>query len=304
MSGIDKNFDIFGFLQTILSHFPTEVCKQFFKSLFDYVMGSHLLNVYKHSDSKRIQKVHISCIKARMLKFFDSFRSVFEAKRCNLVPKNVLRQNAFICFWLFEFQGQFEAFCFTNWTYLLTKAHQNNKIHHSSVVLTFSVTKSINCLRKIEGNQWNSENFRIFVFFDVNSRQFSNEKLHVSLIKHTGQHIFSLWTLLIIPIYDVCRQLGKIQKTLKVGKFWGFLSISVLIWDLFHFENNIQLFIKASGQWICALLNVFNILIHGVFRKIDENSIKTIKIGNLYYLSIYRSALDNKLVPCWTLSTF
>ena len=44
---------------------------------------------------------------------------------------------------------------------------------------------------------------------------------------------------------------------------------SMLIWGLFHNENNIHLFKEAIGQRICALLDGFNILIHGVYQKID-----------------------------------
>ena len=47
-------------------------------------------------------------------------------------------------------QCQFEAFCFTNWAYLLKKAHQNNKVAHALGVLTFQSTNSINILAEFE----------------------------------------------------------------------------------------------------------------------------------------------------------
>ena len=56
----------------------------------------------------------------------------------------------------------------------------------------------------------------------------------------------------------------------------------MLIWGLFHIENNIHLFKEAIGQRIFALLDGFNILIYGVYQKFDEKCIKTIKLGNFF----------------------
>ena len=62
----------------------------------------------------------------------------------------------------------------------------------------------------------------------------------------------------------------------------------MLIWGLFHIENNIHLFKVAIGQRICALFDGFNIVIHGVYQKFDKNCIKTIKLGNfLFFLSYW-----------------
>ena len=57
----------------------------------------------------------------------------------------------------------------------------------------------------------------------------------------------------------------------------------MVIWDLFHIEINIHLLKEAIGQRIFALLDGFNILIHGVYQKFDENCIKTIKLGNFFW---------------------
>ena len=57
----------------------------------------------------------------------------------------------------------------------------------------------------------------------------------------------------------------------------------MLIWGLFHIENNIHLFKEAIRQRIFALLDGFNILIHGVYQKFDENCIKTIKLGIFFW---------------------
>ena len=57
----------------------------------------------------------------------------------------------------------------------------------------------------------------------------------------------------------------------------------MLIWGLFHIKNNIHLFKEAIGQRIFVLLDGFNVLIHGVYQKFDENCIKTIKLGNFFF---------------------
>ena len=61
------------------------------------------------------------------------------------------------------------------------------------------------------------------------------------------------------------------KKTIEFGNFFGFLIFSMLIWGLFHIENNIHLFKLAIGQQICALFDGFNIVIHGVYQKFDKN---------------------------------
>ena len=62
----------------------------------------------------------------------------------------------------------------------------------------------------------------------------------------------------------------------------------MLIWGLFHIENNIHLFKKAIGQRICALLEGFNIPIHGVYQNFDEICIKTIKLGKFFVFCHFR----------------
>ena len=62
----------------------------------------------------------------------------------------------------------------------------------------------------------------------------------------------------------------------------------MLIWGLFHIENNFHLFKESNGHWICALLDGFNIVIHGVYQKFDENCIKTVKLVNfLFFFDIF-----------------
>ena len=71
MSEIDKNFDIFDILRSILSHFLTEVCEYFFESLMDYEI-CHFFAFAKILTPKVIQKV-TNCTKPKILNFFDSF---------------------------------------------------------------------------------------------------------------------------------------------------------------------------------------------------------------------------------------
>ena len=58
LSEIDRNFNTFDFLQSILSHFLLEVWKYFFKNLLIMSSVFVLLNFCQHFDSKTIQNVH------------------------------------------------------------------------------------------------------------------------------------------------------------------------------------------------------------------------------------------------------
>ena len=62
----------FDFLRSILSHFPTEVCKYSFKSLLDYEFFSLRWTFSNILTPKRFKK-YTSCTKTSLLKFFDSF---------------------------------------------------------------------------------------------------------------------------------------------------------------------------------------------------------------------------------------
>ena len=90
-------------------------------------------------------------------------------------------------------------------------------------------------------------------------------------------------------IHEVFEKFDKnCKKTIEFGNFFVLLIFSMLIWGLFHIENNIQLFKVAIAQRICALLDGFNIVIHGVYPKFDKNCIKMIKLGNfLFFLSYW-----------------
>ena len=56
-----------------------------------------------------------------------------------------------------------------------------------------------------------------------------------------------------------------------------------MIFGVIFFKKNEFISLKNTiGQRIRALLNVFNILIHEVYRKFDKNCIKTLKIEKFW----------------------
>ena len=65
------------------------------------------------------------------------------------------------------------------------------------------------------------------------------------------------------------------MKTLKIEKFWNFL---IIFFGNFSFKKPHLSLQNTIGQRIRAFLNVFNILIHDVYRKNDKNCIKTLKV--------------------------
>ena len=90
LSEIGKKFDISTFCSQFWAIFQPS--QQIFSQERTGLWVQSLLNVWQHSDSKTIQKVHISGIKT-MLNFFDfsthleSFWSVFKAERSNVLFK-------------------------------------------------------------------------------------------------------------------------------------------------------------------------------------------------------------------------
>ena len=84
-----------------------------------------------------------------------------------------------------------------------------------------------------------------------------------------------------ILIHEVYRKFDK--NRIKAWKIGTFLVIFL------HFQCQFEIFFiwktafisseKPTEQRIRAMLSVFNILIHEVYRKFDKNSIKTLKIG-------------------------
>ena len=66
-------------------------------------------------------------------------------------------------------------------------------------------------------------------------------------------------------------------KTLKIGKFWVFCLFRFQF-DIFFIEKTAIISSgKPTGQQIPAMLSVFNILIHEVYRKRDKSCKKNVK---------------------------
>ena len=151
-----------------------------------------------------------------------------------------------------------------------------------------------------------------FDIFDVNLRSLYIKKIYYLFIEASWTTICALLNVFNLQIHEVSEKFDKNwKKLLNLGIFLFFLIFSMLIWGLFHIENNIHLFKVAIGQQICALFDGFNIVIHGVYQKFDKNCIKTIKLGNFLFffvilgvnlrsfsfekqhLSLHRSLIDN-----------
>ena len=78
------------------------------------------------------------------------------------------------------------------------------------------------------------KNFVFFVIFGANLGPFSKTKLHLSYHRRLSDNqLYPLFTLLKIPIHEVCGNFNeKCIEDLKGGKFLFFWS-SVSIWTLF-----------------------------------------------------------------------
>ena len=76
-------------------------------------------------------------------------------------------------------------------------------------------------------------------------------------------------------------------KTWKIGKFWVFCLFRFQF-DIFFIEKTAIISSgKPTGQQIPAMLSVFNILIHEVYRKRDKSCKKTLKIEKVLSSSGY-----------------
>ena len=91
---------------------------------------------------------------------------------------------------------------------------------------------------------------------------------------------------------------------------WKILEFLVSNWDFFGGNTAIISSENPTGQQTSAMLSVFNILIHEVYRKFDKNSIKTLKfekkidflsflglfLSEKLHLSRHRQLLDNEFL--------
>ena len=108
--------------------------------------------------------------------------------------------------------------------------------------------------------------FWVFCHFRFQYNIFSIQKTaSIPPEKPTGQQIPDILTVPNILIHQVYRKFDKICiKTLKIEKFWNFCQF----WGNFSLKKPLFFSSKKTiGQRIRALLNVFNILIHDVYRK-------------------------------------
>ena len=164
MSEIERNFDNFDILRSILSHPPTEVFKYSIESLLEFEI--RLCWTFVNIPTTKPFKKYKNCTKTMMLKFFNSFVVIpkcFWSKtlqrslqKCN--AKLVLLLLSWLCwnleqnlakkyrncirndkklqiFW--QFRDNLRHFSFTTWTSLVMKAHRYIKFAHDLDVLTF-----------------------------------------------------------------------------------------------------------------------------------------------------------------------
>ena len=174
------------------------------------------------------------------------------------------------------------------------------------------------------------ESFAYFLIFGVICVSFSDPWGPCSQLKNsmnssqlpTGNYILSLLTLFIVPIYKVRQKLGKnCKKTFEKWKVWGFCRFLVSSWA----------FLGKKFQW-----NFRKLLLENQFFRVDplkhynpRRLSKSWQKMRIYFenrknlgflsfsvsiwdffsfrkqqLSLRKSLLDNKLVPCWAFSTF
>ena len=150
--------------------------------------------------------------------------------------------------------------------------------------------------KKICKKLWKLKNFGIFVNFGVKLRLFHSKTETISSLKTTGQQTATLVNVFIIPIYGVCRNRDRnCIKTLKIGKFWVFVTFGFNLRPFSLRKKKIIFSEKPTGQLIRATLTVFNILINEVLSKFDKNWIKSLKIGKfLEFWSFIGSIFSDK----------
>ena len=75
-------------------------------------------------------------------------------------------------------------------------------------------------------------------------------------------------------------------------KYWVFCLFRCLLGFFFNLKTAINSSEKPTGQQICAMLGVSNILIHEVCRKFDKNCTKILKIGKLWDFCLFRCQFE------------
>ena len=116
-----------------------------------------------------------------------------------------------------------------------------------------------------------------FVIFGVNMRHFhSKETAKNSSEKHTGQHIFSLLTLLNVPIHKVRQKLGEnMHEIFENWKILGLLSFSVFLVGAFSLKEKSPIItvgsfffsLQSHSEWstfynlfICSVVHLLRLI--------------------------------------------
>ena len=182
---------------------------------------------------------------------------------------------------------------------------------HVLGVLTFQFTKS-----QFSDKNWtkreNRKIFEILSFLMSIPDSFCLKNCIYLISKDCGPHILSLSALFNVPVDEVCQKFGtKLHNIFENFKIFGRFVI-------FTEKTSINSSEKATGQRILSLLTLFSVSIHKVRQNFGKICKKPLKFGEFWdfchfrcqfsfrtlQLSLRKSLLDNKLVPCWRFSTF
>ena len=163
--------------------------------------------------------------------------------------------------------------------YLFGKAYWTTNSCHSCHVKRFQHSNPRSLSKIWKKLHKNVKNRKILEFFYHFWGKFFRKNAFISLKNTLGQRVRALLNVFNILIHDVYRKNDKnCIKTLKVEKFWNFCHF----FGNFSFKKPHLSHQNTIGQRIRALLNVFNILIHDVYRKNDKNCIKTLKVEKFW----------------------
>ena len=149
--------------------------------------------------------------------------------------------------------GSIWSISFRNWTYLLTKAHKNNNLLNVQGFFHSSLRSLSIVWQKLNKSGENRKIYELLFFsMSIPDKFYLQNCIYLST-KHTGYPIHSLWTRSHIPISGVCRKFGKnCIEFLKIGYFWGCLSISVSNSDSFEIKNFFISPLKVTGQRVAV----------------------------------------------------
>ena len=178
--------------------------------------------------------------------------------------------------WKLENFGFFVIFGF-NWYifqlenshYLFGKAYWTTNFCHSCHAERFQHSNPRSLSKVWQKLHKNVKNRKILDFFYYFWGNFFLKIAFISLKNTIGQQDRALLNVFNILIHDVYRKNDKnCIKTLKVEKFWNFCHF----FGNFSFKKPHLSLQNTNGQRTRALLNVLNILIDDVYRKMAKNA--------------------------------